>query len=143
MEKKQGQYKRLFAFAGKFKYLTYASMALSAVSAVCAVVPFVYVWRIVNEELRVMPEYASAVGIRHDGWMAVLFAVIAIVVNLCALMCSHIAAFRIARNIRSQTVHHVALLPDGALDMAGSGKIRRIIDQSSAATETFLAHQTP
>jgi ATP-binding cassette subfamily B protein len=141
--KKNEQYRRLFAYAGNFRYLTYASVVLSAISAILALIPYVYIWKIIQEILIVMPEYGKAGHIVQNGWTAALFALAAILVYVAALMCSHIAAFRIARNIRSQTIRHTVSLPTGMLDRAGSGKIRNIIDQSSAATETFLAHQTP
>jgi ATP-binding cassette, subfamily B, bacterial IrtA/YbtP len=143
MKKKEGPYKRLFTYAGGFRYLTYASVVLSACSAVLALIPYIYIWNIVKEVLYVMPDYSAAVNIGSNGIAAVLFSLISIIVYIAALMCSHIAAFRIARNIRSTAVHHVVSLPDGCLDRMGSGKMRRIIDQSSSATETFLAHRTP
>ena len=77
------------------------------------------------------------------GWMAVLFAVLSMLIYMGGLLCSHLAAFRVQANIRKQLVHHIATLPLGFMDSAGSGKLRKIIDESSAATETYLAHQLP
>jgi ATP-binding cassette, subfamily B, bacterial IrtA/YbtP len=141
--RKSDEYRRLFAYAGRFKYLTYASMLLSAVSAVCALMPFVYIWKIIREALAVMPDFSRMTESVHNGWMAVLWSGMFVVVYFAALMCSHIAAFRIARNIRQKTIRHVVSLPSGSLSSLGSGRIRSIINDSSAATETFLAHQTP
>jgi ATP-binding cassette, subfamily B, bacterial IrtA/YbtP len=42
MKKKEGPYKQLFVYAGRFRYLTYASVVLSACSAVLALVPYMY-----------------------------------------------------------------------------------------------------
>ena len=141
--RKSDEYRRLFVYAGKFKYLTYASMLLSAVSAVCALMPFVYIWKIIREALSVMPDFSRMTSAAHNGWMAVAWSGVFVIIYFAALMCSHIAAFRIARNIRQKTIRHVVSLPSGNLAALGSGRIRSIINDSSAATETFLAHQTP
>ena len=58
-------------------------------------------------------------------------------------MCSHIAAFRVATNIRLEIVNHIAKLPLGFVDGFGSGKLRKIINDSTGATETYLAYQLP
>lgn len=58
-------------------------------------------------------------------------------------MCSHLAAFRIASNIRIDAMHHIVKLPLGFAETFGSGKLRKIVNESSAATETYLAHQLP
>ena len=79
----------------------------------------------------------------HNGWMAVIFAIIAVLIYISALMCSHVAAFRIASNIRVKAMHHILNLPVGEIELMGSGKMRKIVNESSAATETYLAHQLP
>lgn len=135
--------KRLFAYAGNFRYLTYASMALSALSAAVALLPFVFIWLILREAITAMPDFTQASAIPRYGWLAVLSAVASILIYVGALMCSHVAAFRIARNIRERTMRHIVSLPLGVLDGLGSGKARSIVNESSAATETYLAHQTP
>ena len=141
--KKQSDMQKLFQYAGRFKYLTIASWILSAVSALMALVPFVYIWQFIKEVLEVAPNFDQAVTLVHNGWMAVLFAVLSMVIYIGALMCSHIAAFRVQANIRSQAMHHITTLPLGFMDGIGSGKMRKIVNESSAATETFLAHQLP
>ncbi|MDR0426137.1 MAG: ABC transporter ATP-binding protein/permease [Clostridiales bacterium] len=140
---KEKPLRRLMAYAGAYKILTVLSMIFSAVSAALVIVPFVYIWRIIEEVIRVRPDFSQAQHIAFNGWMAVLFSVAGILVYLAALMCSHFSAFRVAANIRKDTVRHVTQLPVGSLDMVGSGKARRIIHDSSAATETYLAHQLP
>jgi ATP-binding cassette subfamily B protein len=134
---------KLFDYAGGFRYLTITSWILSAVSAVLALLPFIYIWKILQEIFAVAPNYSAAEHLVFYGWMAVLFALISLAVYVSALMCSHIAAFRIASNIRISTLHHLATLPLGFMEDFGSGKLRKIIDESSAATETYLAHQLP
>jgi len=135
--------KRLFPYAGRFRYLTYSSIILSALSAVIALLPFVFIWLIARDALAVMPDFVQATQIQTYGWLAVGSAVAAILVYVASLMCSHIAAFRIARNIRVRLMRHITTLPLGVLDAIGSGKVRSIVNESSSATETYLAHQTP
>lgn len=141
--KKESNLKRLLRYAGAHRFLTYASWALSAFSALMALVPFWYIWRIIREVLAVAPDFFQAQGLTRNGWMAVLFALLSMLVYVGALMCSHIAAFRIAANIRRDAMHHIVQLPLGFTERFGSGKLRKIVNESSAATETYLAHQLP
>lgn len=141
--KKQSNLSRLLGYAGNHKYLTYASWILSAMSAIIALVPYLYIWQLMREILRVAPDFGSAQNITHNGWMAVLFAIMAMLVYIAALMCSHMGAFRIATNLRIETMRHIVKLPLGFAESFGSGKLRKIVNESSAATETYLAHQLP
>lgn len=141
--KKQSNLSRLMMYAGTYRYLTYASWILSACSAFLALVPFWYIWNILREVLDTAPDFQQAQSLVSNGWMAVLFAVIAVLVYVGALMCSHIAAFRVAANIRSAVMQHIVRLPLGFAEEFGSGKLRKIVNESSAATETYLAHQLP
>ncbi len=141
--KKQSNLSKLMGYAGNFRFLTYASWILSGVSAAFALVPFYFLWRIIKEVLTVMPDFSKATGLTHNGWMAVLFAALSLLIYICALMCSHLAAFRVQANLRKAMLHHVITLPLGTLEKEGSGKVRKTIQECSGATETFLAHQLP
>ena len=141
--KKESNLKKLLGYAGNYKYLTIASWVLSAFSAFVALLLFVYIWKVIKEVLEVAPNYAEAQNLAYNGWMAVLSAVAAILIYVMALLCSHLAAFRVQANIRMKAMHHIVTLPVGFMDSVGSGKIRKIVYESSAATETYLAHQLP
>ena len=141
--KKRSDFSRLMGYAGNYRYFTYASWVLSAASALVALVPFVYIWKILRDVLNAAPDYAQAVNIPHYGWMAVLFAVLAYLIYIAALMCSHLSAFRVATNLRLEVSEHLATLPLGFTETFGSGKLRKIIHESTGAAETFLAHQLP
>ncbi len=141
--KKQSNLSRLLGIAGRHKYLTCASWVLSAISALIALLPYYYIWLVMREVLETMPDFSRAENLTHNAWMAVMFAVIAVLVYISALMCSHIGAFRIATNLRLQIMEHILKLPLGFAESFGSGKLRKIVNESSAATETYLAHQLP
>ena len=141
--KKQSDLSRLMGYAGNYRYFTYASWVLSAVSALVALVPFVYIWKILQDVLNAAPDYAQAVNIPHYGWMAVLFAVLSYLIYIAALLCSHLSAFRVATNLRLAVSEHLAVLPLGFAETFGSGKLRKIIHESTGAAETYLAHQLP
>ena len=141
--KKESNLKRLLRYAGSYKYLTIASWILSALSALVALLPFVYIWKVIKEVLDVAPNYRDVQDLSHNGWMAVVFAVAAILIYIAALICSHLAAFRVQANMRTKAMHHIVTLPIGFMDGIGSGKVRKIVYESSAATETYLAHQLP
>lgn len=141
--KKQSNLSRLLTIAGSYRYLTYASWILSAISALIALVPYYFIWQVMREVLEVAPDFSRAQNLTHNGWMAVLFAIIAVLVYIAGLMCSHLGAFRIATNLRLQSMNHIVKLPLGFAEHFGSGKLRKIVNESSAATETYLAHQLP
>ena len=141
--KKQSDLSRLMGYAGNYRYFTYASWVLSGASALVALVPFVYIWKILRDVLDAAPNYAQAVNIPHYGWMAVLFAVLSYLIYVVALMCSHLSAFRVATNLRLAVSEHLAVLPLGFAEKFGSGKLRKIIHESTGAAETYLAHQLP
>ncbi len=140
---KQSNLSRLLGYAGSHRYFTYASWVLSALSALVALVPFWYIWKMMRQVLEVAPHFGQAQDLPHNGWMAVLFAVLSVIIYIAGLMCSHIAAFRVATNIRISAMHHIVKLPLGFVEEFGSGKLRKIVNESSAATETYLAHQLP
>ncbi len=135
--------KRLFTYAGSFRYLTIASWILSVISAWLALVPFYFIWRIIKQVLETAPDFENSGSIVSYGWMAVAAAVGSMLIYIIALMCSHIAAFRVQANMRIEMMRHILTLPMGVMDREGSGRIRKIVNESSEATETYLAHQLP
>lgn len=141
--KKQSNLSRLLGYAGSYKLLTYASWILSSLSAFLALVPFWYIWRILKEVIEVYPNYERAVNSTQYGWAAVIYAIVALLVYILGLMCSHLSAFRIATNLRIKMAKHIATLPLGTIEKFGSGKLRRTISETAGATETYLAHQLP
>ena len=119
--KKRSNLSRLMSYAGRHRILTYLSWVLSSASALLALVPFWYIWRIIHDILEVSPDFSKAGNVVSYGWSAVLFAVISIIVYIAALMCSHLSAFRIASNIRKALMRHIAALPLGITEKYGSG----------------------
>lgn len=142
--KGKGNLSVLMDYAGRRRVLTYLSWVLSAVSALAALAPFIFVWLIVREVIEANGNFAAVQGsLSVYGWWAVGSAFISMLVYFAALMCSHVAAFRVAGNMRKQTMRHIAALPVGFMNGIGSGRVRRIVNESSGATETYLAHQLP
>ena len=124
--KKQSDFSRLMGYAGRYRVFTYASWVLSAISALTALVPFLYIWMILRDVLAAAPNYAQAVNIPHYGWMAVLFAVLSYLIYIAALMCSHLSAFRVATNLRLAVSEHLALLPLGFAYNSGETVLRDV-----------------
>lgn len=142
-EKKQSALSRLMDIAGNHKYLSYLSCVLAAVSAWIALIPFYDVFCIIKEILEVRPDFDRAVHSTSYGWQAVGFALLSMVFYIVALMCSHKAAFRVQANLRIKMMEHIMKLPLGYVEAEGTGKIRKIVTDSTAATETYLAHNLP
>ena len=141
--KKKSNLSVLMDYAGSYKYFTYLSWILSAISAALALLPFYYIWKILKEIFDVMPHYSQATHIVEYGWTAMIIAVISLVLYFAALLCSHMSAFRVQVNLRKKMMHHIVTLPMGVLEELGSGKVRKTVNDCSAATETYLAHQLP
>lgn len=141
--KKESNLSRLMKYAGKYKYFTYASWILAAISALVALLPFIFIWKIIKEVLDVAPNFSEATNLVKNGILAMTFAIVSFLIYICALMCSHISAFRVATNMRIEITKHIAKLPLGFVDNFGTGKLRKIINDSTGATETYLAHQLP
>lgn len=142
--KGKGNLSVLMNYAGRRRVLTYLSWVLSAVSALTALVPFIFVWLIVRGVIEANGNFAAVQGsLSVYGWWAVGSALISMLVYFAALMCSHVAAFRVAGNMRKRAMRHIGALPVGFMNSLGSGRVRRIVNESSGATETYLAHQLP
>ena len=134
---------RILKYAGGHKKLTILGCLLSAVSAVLGLAPYLCVWLVARELLSIYPDVTAAAGIEKWGWMAVWFAVGSILLYFAALMCTHIAAFRTAKNMRRAAVRHVLTLPLGFFTGRQSGRIRKLIDDNAGLTEDLLAHKLP
>lgn len=141
--KKQSDLSRLLGYVGKRKYFSYASWVLAALSALVSLAPFYFIFNIIKEVIKTSPDFGNAKNLIFNGWMAVLFAVVGYLLYIAALMCSHMAAFRVATNMRKDVLNHLVKLPLGYVEEVGSGRLRKIINDSTAASETYLAHQLP
>lgn len=141
--KKKSSFSVLMEYADKYRILTYLSLVLSAISAAFALVPYYFIWKIIKEVLEIMPDFSRQTEIVKNGWFAVLFALLSMVIYIGALMCSHISAFRVQANLRKKMMWHITGLPLGTVENIGSGKVRQTVSECSAATETYLAHQLP
>lgn len=139
-EKKQNNLSVLLGYAGSYKGLTFTGMALSALAMVLGMLPYVCIWLVLRDLIAVAPEWNRATQISGYAWMAFLFAVAGIVVYFCSLMCTHLAAFRTASNIRKEGIAHLMKTPLGFFDNNASGLLRNKLDSGAADTETLLAH---
>ena len=141
--KKKSVMPRLFGYARNHKYLMIASWILAGISALLALAPFYYIWCIIKEVIEVRPNFSQATHITTYGWHAVGMAALSLLIYMAGLMCSHLAAFRVQVNMRTAMMEHIMKLPMGYIESEGSGKIRKIVSDSTAATETFIAHSLP
>lgn len=142
-EKKPSGFQRLMDYAGGHKTLTYLSLALSFISSLLALLPLIMIYNIIKEAIAVAPNFGNAKHIITNGVLAVAFALLSMLIYITGLMLSHKSAFRIAGNIRKAMIEHIRLLPVHFSEDFGSGKLRKIINDSSAAAETYLAHNMP
>lgn len=132
---------RLLNYSGNYKYLTIVGMFLSALSAICLLVPFVYIWDVVNALLEVAPDFTKAQNLDVYAINAFTFAVLGIILNFFGLMGTHLSAFKNEKNMKDAAIKHLLKLPLGYFSNHTSGGLRKIIDYSTAKTEIFLAHQ--
>lgn len=142
-DRKQGSLSRILHYAGRHRKLTLLGCLLSALSAVLGLVPYLCVWLVARTVLESWPDLSGVTGLGRLGWMAVWFAVGSIALYFAALMCTHISAFRTARNIRRAAMAHVLTLPLGFFTGSQSGRLRKLIDDNAGLTEDLLAHKLP
>lgn len=141
MGKKMGfdHMKLIRKYAGGHKNLITLGRLIAAISAIVILIPYYDLWKIIR--IAVKGEDTSRIS--HYAWQAVLLTVASLLIYIAALLCTHIAAFRVQANMRSSLMKRIITLPLGVFDEDGTGKIRRVVNDSTAATETFIAHQLP
>ena len=142
-QKKPSSLARILGYAGGHKNLTILGCILSALSAVLGLAPYLCVWLVARSVLSAWPSLDGAGDLGRWGWMAVWTAVGSILLYFAALMSTHIAAFRTARNIRRAAMTHVLKLPLGFFTGNQSGRLRKLIDDNAGLTEDLLAHKLP
>ena len=139
-QKQPSPLSRLIVYAGKYKGLLFSGLFLSAVAMILGMAPYVCIWLVIKDLIAAAPNWTQATEIGKYGWMAFAFAVGGILVYFAALMCTHLAAFRTASNIRKQGVAHLMKTPLGFFDNNASGLLRNRLDGAASETETLLAH---
>ena len=126
-------------YAGGHKVLISLGRTIAGISAVMALVPYYDLWKIIS--IAVNGEDTGRIS--HYAWQAVIITIASLLVYIVALLCTHIAAFRVQANMRSSLMRRIITLPLGVFDEDGTGKIRRTVNDSTAATETYIAHNLP
>jgi len=139
-EKKRSDLSVLLNFAGSYKGLTFLGLGLSAVAMILGMLPYICIWLVARDLISAAPNWMQATGIARYGWMAFAFAFAGILVYFAALMCTHLAAFRTASNIRKKGMEHLMKAPLGFFDSNASGLLRNRLDGAAGETETLLAH---
>ena len=132
--------KKLIRYAGKRKALLPVAMALSVISSLTGMLPYIFIWLIVKE-LFESGSITSPEQIVSYGWWAAGLAIASIVLYFAALMSSHFAAFRVETNLRREAMRKIVGMPLGFFDNNTSGRIRKIIDDNASITHSFVAHQ--
>ncbi len=139
-EKKQSDVAVLLGYAGSYKKLTYLGLGFSAIAMILGMLPYLCIWLVARDLIAAAPNWTQAAGVSRYGWMAFAFAVAGIAVYFAALMCTHLAAFRTASNIRKQGMAHLMKTPLGFFDSNASGLLRNRLNGAASETETLLAH---
>ena len=139
-EKKKSAITTLLGYAGSYKALTFIGLTLSAISMLCSIIPYICIWLVVRDLIAVMPDFSKVQNVETYGWIAFGFAVLGIVLYFIGLLCTHLAAFRTAENIRKIGMAHIMKAPLGYFDNNASGLIRGRLDSAANDTETLLAH---
>ncbi len=139
-EKKQNDLAVLLSYAGSYKKLTMLGLGLSGIAMILGMLPYICIWLVARDLIAVAPNWTQALNVGRYGWMAFAFAVAGIAVYFAALMCTHLAAFRTASNIRKQGMEHLMKTPLGFFDSNASGLIRNRLNGAASETETLLAH---
>ncbi len=139
-KKKKSNLSVLLDYAGNYKGLTFLGLGFSAVAMILGMGPYICIWLVARDLIAVAPDWTLASGVSRYGWIAFYLSVAGIAVYFAALMCTHLAAFRTASNIRKQGMAHLMKTPLGFFDSNASGLLRNRLDGAASETETLLAH---
>ena len=139
-KKKQNAIIALLGYAGNYKVLTFIGLTLSAISMLCSIMPYVCIWLVAKDLITAVSDFSKVQNVETYGWIAFGFAVLGIVLYFIGLICTHLAAFRTAENIRKIGMNHIMKAPLGYFDNNASGLIRGRLDSAANDTETLLAH---
>lgn len=139
-KKKQNAIIALLGYAGNYKVLTFIGLTLSGISMLCSIVPYVCIWLVAKDLITAVSDFSKVQNVETYGWIAFGFAVLGIVLYFIGLICTHLAAFRTAENIRKIGMNHIMKAPLGYFDNNASGLIRGRLDSAANDTETLLAH---
>ncbi len=139
-EKKKSDLSVLLGYAGSYKVLTFLGLGLSGAAMILGMLPYICIWLAARDLIAVAPHWTEAAEITRYGWMAFAFSFAGILVYFAALMCTHLAAFRTASNIRKAGMAHLMKTPLGFFDSNASGLLRNRLDGAASETETLLAH---
>ena len=144
-QKKKTGISRLLEFGGRYRWMTVVACILSGLSSVLMLCPFLCIWLVLRNVLAALPDLSTVdvAAMTLYGWAALGLAVGGFLLYSLALLFSHLGAFHTAQNMQSQILHHLASLPLGFFSQNSSGKLRKIINENTAQTENFLAHQLP
>ena len=118
------------------------SVVLSAVNGLLSLVPFIFLWLVVRTLLTVDGNLADT-PIWDYAIAAFAVSVANVLLYFAALMLSHLSAFRIETNMRRTAMERLMCVPLGFFDTQNTGRMRKIIDEDSSQTHTFVAHILP
>lgn len=118
------------------------SVVLSAVNGLLSLVPFIFLWLVVRTLLTADGNLADT-PVWDYAIAAFAVSVANVLLYFAALMLSHLSAFRIETNMRRTAMKRLMCVPLGFFDTQNTGRMRKIIDEDSSQTHTFVAHILP
>lgn len=133
---------RLGTYMGSRNPLLPISLIISGLTGIISLLPFVFIWLVVRQ-LLAMPMATELEGVFSLAWWALGTAVLAVLLYFVALILSHVAAFRVECSMRRTAVERLMRMPLGYFDTHATGRVRKIIDEDSSQTHTFIAHLLP
>ena len=136
---------RVLEIAMTHKILVFSSIIFSVLAAIVSFVPYIAIYNIVNEILKVYPAITTVNGdlLIQYGVYALMGVIGNVVLYFIALGCSHLAAFGALYELKVTFASHITKLPLGFHVMVGSGKLRKIMDENIEKIEGFIAHELP
>ncbi len=136
---------RLVEIAGTKKWWLFASMALAVLASVAQFVPYVAVYKIL-EELAANasnPQLLDKELIWHWSFISLGSVFLFGVLIYASSMLSHVAAFNILYEMRVALSLKLARLPLGFFTKRASGNIKKVMSEDVERIELFVAHHVP
>ena len=134
-------FKKVLEYAGEYRKTTYASMAVMLIGIVMNVLPFLFLYQLMEPLLlhRNVEVWYVAWRVLAIGICGVLYALF----YVKGLALSHRAAYKTLRNLRSSLQGKLEHQPLGTIQEKGVGTLKKMFIDDIDSIELLLAHALP
>lgn len=134
-------FKKVLEYAGEYRKTTYASMAVMLMGIVMNVLPFLFLYQLMEPLL-----LHENVAVWYVAWRVLAIGICGVLYALFyvkGLSLSHRAAYKTLRNLRSSLQGKLERQPLGTIQEKGVGALKKMFIDDIDSIELLLAHALP